>query len=284
MTTLPVWILVFASTNALALNTFPIRESEYWQGRAGSFPNCLLKEKQKFMFSCLIRDTIPLVVILYELSSVENTLFSGRHSISPVLLAVLHKTSSSPRILTCGGPRTANTFHLCALTCKRLILPFQAQHLVRWGRPCESSQRWKTLWTWKWSRTSLTPFRTFMTKIWERFRYLHWSFGKSAVCTDGGAIFPSENIFLSLSCAMRFELQNNQQDKLRETRNAILLPHYYDCASYEYYYIWLLYIQFQTIKLFFLHKNSIFPWYCAILLIMAFRADFTLWNASCFSC
>lgn len=58
---------------------------------------------------------------------------------------------------------------------------------------------------------------------------------KQFECADVGVLFLHKTFVLSLLCAVRFELKTTQLDKLRLTRNAVLLPHYYDWASYEYY-------------------------------------------------
>lgn len=87
-------------------------------------------------------------------------------------LGCLQKTGSCSWVWSVMGPFIASAFHLCSLMFKGFLITLQAQRLVRWGRPWGNSRRSRTPWTWKWSRTSLTPFRIFMTKIWGKFRYL----------------------------------------------------------------------------------------------------------------
>lgn len=57
------------------------------------------------------------------------------------------------------------------VTDELLMRLFQASLWLMRGRPCMSWGRWKTLWTWRSSRTSSIRCRTSMTKTWRRFRY-----------------------------------------------------------------------------------------------------------------
>ena len=93
------------------------------------------------------------------------------------------KTCLHNRLLTlmrrCYWRQTFFTLHadccvlfVCLFSVSKCVFYlFQALLWLMLEKPCVSLGRLRTLWTWRWSRTSSIHCRTSTKKIWRRFRY-----------------------------------------------------------------------------------------------------------------